>query len=146
EGHGMSAVVKRVVCDSVPDSPQATWSNALVIGQEVILSGQTAHPASQQAAQAGEPLGAYAQTMEVLRKIDALLTAAGGNRHNITKLVVYVTNIEDKGEVGRARRDFFGQAPWPASTLVGVQALVFPELCVEIDAFARLDVDLRQAQ
>ncbi|MCK9506836.1 MAG: RidA family protein [Pigmentiphaga sp.] len=142
----MSTPVKRVICSSVPDLPQATWSNAVVVGQEVILSGQTAHPASQQAAQAGEPLGVYAQTMEILRKIQALLEAAGGNLHNITKLVVYVTDIEDKGEVGRARRDFFGQAPWPASTLVGVQALVFPELSVEIDAYARLDVDLRQAE
>jgi enamine deaminase RidA (YjgF/YER057c/UK114 family) len=61
------------------------------------------------------------------------------------KLVVYVTDIADKDEVGRARREFFAQAPYPASTLVAVQALVFSELRVEIDAFARLDIDLRTA-
>ena len=137
--------VKRVSCASVPDLSHATWSNALVVGQEVVMSGQTAHPASRDAAQAGQPLGAYDQAMVVLRKIQSLLEAAGGATHNITKLVVYLTDIADKDEVGRARRDFFGQAPWPASTLVAVQALVFPELRVEIDAFARLDVDLRQA-
>lgn len=142
----MSTPVKRVVCEAVPDLPHATWSNALVVGQEVILSGQTAHPRSQQAAEAGQPLGAYEQTLVVLRKIEALLEAAGGTIHNITKLVIYVTDIADKGEVGRARQDFFGQAPWPASTLVGVKELVFPALCVEIDAYARLDVDLRLAQ
>jgi 2-iminobutanoate/2-iminopropanoate deaminase len=84
----------------------------------------------------------------VLLKIQALLEAAGGGVHNIVKLVVYVTDIADKDEVGRARREFFAQAPvasYPASTLVAVQALVFPELRVEIDAFARLDVDLRTA-
>lgn len=138
--------VRRVACQSVPDLPHATWSNALVVGQEVVLSGQTAHPATRDAAQAGKPLGAYEQALVVLRKVQALLEAAGGGIHNIVKLVVYVTDIADKDEVGRARRDFFAQAPgsaYPASTLVAVSALVFPELRVEIDAFARLDVDLR---
>jgi len=142
----MDAVqVKRVVCEAVPDLPHASWSNALVVGQEVVLSGQTGHPATRNAAQAGTPLGAYEQTMVVLKKIQALLEAAGGGVHNILKLVVYVTDVADKDEVGRARRDFFGQGPYPASTLVAVSALVFPELRVEIDATARLDVDLRTA-
>ncbi|SEA14551.1 RidA family protein [Variovorax sp. YR216] len=138
--------VRRVVCEAMPDLPHTTWSNALVVGQEVVLSGQTAHPATRDAAQAGQPLGAYEQALVVLRKVQALLEAAGGGIHNIVKLVVYVTDIADKDEVGRARRDFFAQAPesaYPASTLVAVSALVFPELRVEIDAFARLDVDLR---
>lgn len=137
--------VKRVVCEAVPDLPHASWSNALVVGQEVVLSGQTGHPATRNAAHAGTPLGAYEQTMVVLKKIQALLEAAGGGVHNILKLVVYVTDVADKDEVGRARRDFFGQGPYPASTLVAVSALVFPELRVEIDATARLDVDLRTA-
>jgi len=136
--------VTRVVCDSLPDLPHASWSQGLVVGQEVVLSGQTGHPATRDAAQAGTPLGAYEQTQVVLQKIQALLEAAGGGMHNVLKLVVYVTDIADKDEVGRARRDFFGSGPYPASTLVAVSALVFPELCVEIDAIARLDVDLRE--
>ncbi|MDM0103976.1 RidA family protein [Variovorax sp. J22R24] len=141
----MTLPVRRVACEAVPDLARATWSNALVVGQEVVFSGQTAHPASRDAAQSGAPLGAYEQTLVVLRKVRALLEAAGGGVHNIVKLVVYVTDIADKDEVGRARHDFFAQAPYPASTLVAVSALVFPELRVEIDAFARLDVDLRTA-
>ncbi|MEX6714724.1 RidA family protein, partial [Pseudomonas aeruginosa] len=35
-----------------------------------------------------------------------------------------------------------GQGTFPASTLVEVSGLVFPELLVEIDAWARLDIDL----
>lgn len=137
--------VRRVACEAVPDLPHASWSNALVVGPEVILSGQTAHPAACDAAEAGAPLDAHAQTLRVLRKIEALLEAAGGGKHNIVKLVVYLTDIADKDEVGRARREFFGAAPYPASTLVAVSALVFPELRVEIDAIARLDADLRKA-
>ncbi|MBA2964957.1 MULTISPECIES: RidA family protein [Ramlibacter] len=134
----------RVRAPQVPELPTATWANGWRIGHEVVLSGMTAHPASREAAARGAPLGAYEQTLLVLGKLEALVQAAGGHRHNIVKTVVYVTDIADKDEVGRARRDFF-QGHYPCSTLVAVGGLVFPELRVEIDAWARLDVDLRQA-
>ena len=136
--------IDKIQCAAVPDLPTATWTNAYRIGPEVVLSGMTAHPASRDAAQQGAPLDALAQTLVVLRKLEALVQAAGGHRHNIVKTVVYLTDIADKDAVGRARKEFFGAA-FPCSTLVAVKALVFPELCVEIDAWARLDVDLRGA-
>lgn len=131
-------------CAAVPDLPTASWTNGYRIGHEVVMSGMTPHPLTRQAAERGQPLGAYEQTLVVLGKLEALVMAAGGHRHNLIKTVVYLTDIADKDEVGRARRDFFG-AHTPCSTLVAVQALVFPELRVEIDGWARLDVDLRQA-
>lgn len=136
---------EKIAAPSVPDLPTATWTNAYRVGSEVVMSGMTAHPATRQAADEGRPLGAYEQTLLVLRKLEALVVAAGGHKHNIVKTVVYVTDIADKDEVGRARKDFF-EGHYPTSTLVGVSGLVFPELRVEIDAWARLDVDLRQAQ
>jgi len=139
------AIAEKIQCPQVPDLPTASWTNGYRIGQEVVVSGMTGHPATRQAAERGEPLGAYDQAMVVLKKLEALVTAAGGHKHNLIKTVVYLTDIADKDEVGRARRDFFG-AHTPCSTLVAVQALVFPELRVEIDAWARLDVDLREAQ
>jgi 2-iminobutanoate/2-iminopropanoate deaminase len=136
--------MQRIASPSVPDLAAATWTNAWRIGHEVVMSGMTGHPATRDAAAGGRALTAYEQTLVVLRKIEALVQAAGGHRHNIVKTVVYLTDITDKDEVGRARRDFFG-ANFPCSTLVGVNALVFPELKVEVDAWARLDVDLRAA-
>jgi 2-iminobutanoate/2-iminopropanoate deaminase len=130
--------VRRITTPAVAELAAATWTNAFRIGDEVVMSGMTAHPATRNAT---EPLGAYEQTLEVLRKLLAYVEAAGGNVRNLYKLVIYVTDIADKDEVGRARRDFF-QAPYPCSTLVEVKGLVFPELKVEIDAWARLDVDL----
>ena len=138
-------LAEKIQAPEVPDLPTASWTNGYRIGQDVVMSGMTGHPATRQAAERGEPLGAYDQTLVVLKKLEALVTAAGGHRHNLVKTVVYLTDIADKDEVGRARRDFFG-AHTPCSTLVAVQALVFPELRVEVDAWARLDVDLREAQ
>jgi enamine deaminase RidA (YjgF/YER057c/UK114 family) len=132
--------VRRVKSAAVPEPDTATWSNCLVVGNEVVISGMTAHPASRE-----RELGAYQQALVVLGKIRALLEAAGGGLHNITKLVIYVTDIAAKDEIGRARREVFG-ATYPCSTLVGVSSLVFPELKLEIDAFARLDIDLRAAK
>lgn len=136
--------VQRIHATSVPELATASWSNALLIGSEVCMSGMTGHPATRLAAQEGKPLGAYDQTLVVLNKIKALVEAAGGHIGNIYKLTVYVTHISDKDEVGRARRDFFnGFSTYPTSTLVEVSGLVFPELIVEIEASARLDIDLR---
>lgn len=135
----MSQAVRRVECQGVAEPAGASWSNALLIGREVVMSGMTAHPASRET-----PLDCYAQTLVVLGKIQALVEAAGGHIGTIYRLTVYLTDIADKEQVGRARRDFFaGQALLPTSTLVTVSALVFPELRVEIEASARLDLDLR---
>nr|WP_155688613.1 RidA family protein [Pseudomonas aeruginosa] len=110
--------------------PDASWSNALLVGEELVMSGMTAHPATRQA-------------LVVLGKVKALLEAAGGHVGNLYKLNVYVSRIADKDAIGRARQEFFaGQGTFPASTLVEVSGLVFPELLVEIDAWARLDIDL----
>lgn len=138
--------VQRVRALGLSELATATWSNALLIGNEVVMSGMTGHPATRHGAEAGAPLGAYEQTLLVLAKSRALVEAAGGHVGNIYRLTVYVTAIADKDEVSRARQDFFtGFATYPTSTLVQVGSLVFPELLVEIEASARLDIDLRAA-
>ncbi|WP_208451168.1 RidA family protein [Burkholderia anthina] len=132
----------RVVAADVPDLPHATWTNGIRIGNELVLSGMTAHPAT---AIADQPLSTYEQTLIVLKKIKSLVEAEGGSIANITRLTVYVTDIADKEQVGRARREIFvGLGAYPTSTLVAVSNLVFPELTVEIEAGVRLDFDLRQ--
>ncbi|MGW8542392.1 RidA family protein [Streptomyces albidoflavus] len=52
---------------------------------------------------------------------------------DVQNLRVYLTDIQDKGEVGRARTEFF-TGDFPCSTLVEVSALVEPGLTVEIEA------------
>ncbi|MNJ20714.1 putative reactive intermediate deaminase TdcF [compost metagenome] len=142
----MSQAVQRIQAQALGELATASWSNALLLGNELVMSGMTGHPATRQAAEAGTPLDAYAQTLLVLNKVRALVEAAGGHIGNIYRLTVYLTRIADKDEVGRARRDFFaGFACYPTSTLVEVSALVFPELVVEIEASARLDIDMRTA-
>lgn len=123
----------RVDCPQVPEPANATWSNALRVGDELMISGMTAYPACQ-----AREMDGHAQARECLRKIEALAQGAGGSLDNVLKLTVYLTDIADKEGVGRARAEVF-QPPYPASTLVGVNALAFAPVRVEIDAVIRLD-------
>lgn len=138
EGPPALARAKRLPCPAVPEPPGATWSNALRAGNELIISGMTAHPACRE-----RTMDAHAQALECLRKIAALCAAAGATLDQVLKLTVYLTDIADKDAVARARRETLNP-PYPASTLVGVRALAFPEVIVEIDAVVRLD--LRRAR
>ncbi len=131
--------VHHVLTPKVPENETSTWSNCLVIGKDIVMSGMTAHLASKE-----KSLGMYEQAHIVLNKILNLVEAAGGHIGNIYKLVIYVKDISYKDDVSCARRDFF-KSIYPCSTLVEVSNFVFEDIVIEIDAFARLDVDIRDA-
>ena len=118
-------------------APAITWSPSLRLGSEIVLSGVTARGKD------GNTAGGASmeqQTLAVLRRIVELVEQERGGAQNIYKLVIYVTDIARKDEVNRARAAFF-KGVFPCSTLVEVKGLVFPDLLVEIDAFANLTVD-----
>ncbi|MFH9643278.1 RidA family protein [Streptomyces albidoflavus] len=106
------------------------FSHAKVVGDRFSLSGMHAGDGR------GGVLGdgsAYDQARCALTKVKALVEAAGGVMDDVQNLRVYLTDIQDKGEVGRARSEFF-TGDFPCSTLVEVSALVEPGLTVEIEA------------
>lgn len=70
-----------------------------------------------------------------LASIDACLRAAGAGAEHVVKVNVYLTDIGDRAKINPARQRYFGEHR-PASTLVGVTALVLPNAKVEIEATA----------
>ena len=116
--------------------PGASWSEALKFGDELIVSGLHARHSG-----GSVPEGVEAQMRALLNKLDALLDACGGSADNIVKLTIYLTDIADKDAVNRVRTKRFGPV-YPCSTLMAVSAFAFPQIEVEIDAVARLDVRL----
>ena len=135
----MKGAVK-IDAPGISTPPGASWSNCLLIGREVVFSGVTARGPDGLTAGGTSMEG---QTRACLDKIFTQLEAAGGHSGNIYRLVVYVTDMSRKDEVNAARKALFRDT-YPASTLLGVKELVFPDLLVEIDAFANLDISLQQ--
>jgi 2-iminobutanoate/2-iminopropanoate deaminase len=124
--------IRRVTTEAVPEPPPGLFSNCLVVGDTVWVSGQHA------GAPGGGLLGDGSmedQTRQALVKVKALVEAAGATLADVVKLTVYVTDIGRKAEVSAARRAFFS-GDLPCSTLVEVTALAEPELSVEIEAVA----------
>jgi enamine deaminase RidA (YjgF/YER057c/UK114 family) len=133
--------VRHIATPGLTEPPGASWTNCMVIGQEVVLSGVTARGSD------GKPIGgadAGQQAKAVFDRIAAQLKAAGGDLCNVYKLVIYVTDMRFKDDVNAMRAAAF-QPLYPASTFVAVNGFAFPDLLVEIDAFANLTVNLHTA-
>ena len=124
----------RVTSPQVKEAAPGTWSNCRVHGNQVFIAGMTANDGT------GGMLGdgsMYSQAKETFTKIRHLVGAAGGTMNDIIRLDIYVTDIKQREEVWRARREFF-TGDFPTSTLVEVRALATPKLLVEINAIGFL--------
>ena len=122
--------IERVQSEKVSEPPPETWSNCLVADDRVYIAGMTARGAD------FKPLAdmdEYEQARVCLTKIKHLIEAAGGSMADIVRVNIFVTDIRNREEVWRARREFF-TGDFPVSTLVEVSALAAPEMNVEIEA------------
>ncbi|HVB89428.1 MAG TPA: RidA family protein [Beijerinckiaceae bacterium] len=127
------AAARKIAAPDVIEPPAGTFSNCRVAGGLVFVSGQ--HAGSSGGAIGGASM--LAQAREALRRVIALVTAAGASRADIIKLTVFVTDMSRRNEVTAARREAFRE-PFPCSTLVEISALAEPDLLVEIEATAVL--------
>lgn len=84
------------------------------------------------------PEGVKEQFDIALAHLDGCLKACGAGPQNVTKVTVFLTDVDDRKLINPARQRYFGEHR-PASTLVEVSALVLPELKVEIEAQAVID-------
>ena len=126
------ALFKRVISREVPEPPPETFSQCLMAGDLIFVSGQIARGDDGRIEGDGT---LFSQSMIALGKIKALLEAAGATMDDVAKLNVYCTDISQRAEIGAARKKFFN-GDFPTSTLVQVAALVEPGLLVEIEATA----------
>jgi enamine deaminase RidA (YjgF/YER057c/UK114 family) len=79
-----------------------------------------------------------AQVEKTFRNIQACLEAAGATFHDVVKSNLYVVGLrpENVPIIREVRARYFDQANPPASTLVGVSALVGPDWLIEIEVIA----------
>ena len=126
----MADRIEQITTADAPEPPGGIYSNCLRVGDQVFLAGMTS-TGSDGAALGGA--SAYEQAKVCFERIAALAEAAGGSLADIVKMTVYLVDIADRPDFGKARSEFL-KPPMPCSTLIGVKALAMPDVLVEIDA------------
>ena len=110
------------------------YSRAVRVGDFIHVSGTTA---LDDHGNLVGPRDAYAQTRRALDNIEVALQALGGRIEDVVRTRLFVTDISQWPEVGRAHGERFRRVR-PAATMVEVRRLIEPGMMVEIEVDAQL--------
>jgi enamine deaminase RidA (YjgF/YER057c/UK114 family) len=123
---------RKNIASGIPWEDIVGYSRAVRVGDMVEVAGTTAVDENGQVVGAGDP---YRQAQFILAKIEQALRQAGATLADVVRTRMFVTDIRQWQEIGRAHGEVF-HAIKPAATMVEVKALISPELLVEIEVTA----------
>ncbi|MDX1639461.1 MAG: RidA family protein [Balneolaceae bacterium] len=115
--------------------PEVGYSRAVRKGNHIYVSGTTATNRD------GEVIGRedpYRQTIQILDNIELALKKMDSTLEDVVRTRIYVVNIDQWKEIGRAHGLYFGNIK-PATSMVEVSRLIDPDMLVEIEAVAIAD-------
>lgn len=107
------------------------YSRAVQMGNHLEISGTVA---TDDAGVVGKN-DVYAQTKFILQKIEGVLKQAGFSLTDVVRTRMFVTDISQWEDIGRAHGEFFKDIK-PATSMIGVAALIDPDYLVEIEVVA----------
>jgi enamine deaminase RidA (YjgF/YER057c/UK114 family) len=108
------------------------YSRAVKVGNVVEVTGTVAVDEDNNLIGEGS---AYLQTKFIIQKIEAVLKQAGAELRHVVRTRMFVTDISQWEEYGRAHGECFKDIR-PCTSLIEVKGLIGPEYLVEIEATA----------
>lgn len=109
------------------------YSRAIRIENRIVVAGTVA-------ADGDKIIGkgdAYTQTRFILEKIEKALIELGANMHQVVRTRMYVKDISQWENIGKAHGEFFKDIR-PVTTMIEVKGFIHPDLLLEIEAEAIL--------
>jgi enamine deaminase RidA (YjgF/YER057c/UK114 family) len=75
------------------------------------------------------------QSESTLQALKEALEKAGSGMDRVMHLTIYLTDMADRAAFNEVYQRFFSK-PWPVRAAVGVAALAYPQMRVEVTAMA----------
>lgn len=108
------------------------YSRAVRVGPHVHVTGTIAVGPDGRTIVSDDP---YEQTLRAIDIIETALEQAGARLEDVVRTRMYVVDIDEWKEIGRAHGEVFGDIR-PATTMVEIRRLIDPAARVEIEADA----------
>jgi enamine deaminase RidA (YjgF/YER057c/UK114 family) len=108
------------------------YSRAVRVGNVIEVTGTVAVDENNTLIGEGS---AYLQTKFILQKIELFLKQAGAEMKDVVRTRMFVTDISQWQEYGRAHGECFRNIK-PCTSMIEVKGLIAPEYLIEIEATA----------
>lgn len=113
------------------------YSRAVKVGNIIEVTGTVAVNDEGELVGENNP---YEQTRFILQKIEKILIEAGAGLQSVTRTRMFVTDISQWQEYGRAHNEFF-KIIRPCTSMIEISRLISPQCMIEIEATAILTED-----
>lgn len=111
------------------------YSRAVKVGNIIEVTGTVAVDENNNLIGEGS---AYLQTKFILQKIELVLKQAGAEMKDVVRTRMFVTDISQWEDYGRAHGECF-KSIRPCTSMIEVKGLIAPEYLIEIEATAIIE-------